>query len=95
MGPIVCLVSAENHVDVDRLAPVTGEVTAREAGASEVRDTLGLPTSAVPPFGYSRDARIVMGHDRCTHAGSGRQPEMAPRFFERIRGLWALWRMPS
>jgi len=63
--PVICLVSGRNRVDLGRLAAVTGEMSIRRATAREARELTGFPVGGIPPFGYGRQARVVMDADLC------------------------------
>jgi len=60
---LVCLVSGRNQVDLGYLAAVTGEVAIRAASAREARELTGYAMGGIPPFGFSRDVRVVMDQD--------------------------------
>jgi prolyl-tRNA editing enzyme YbaK/EbsC (Cys-tRNA(Pro) deacylase) len=61
--PIVVLVSGRNKVDLGLLAAVTGEVALRVATALEVRELTGYSIGGIPPFGHTKDVRILMDQD--------------------------------
>jgi prolyl-tRNA editing enzyme YbaK/EbsC (Cys-tRNA(Pro) deacylase) len=65
--PVVCLVSGRDQVDVGLLAAVTGEFAIRGATAREARDLTGYSVGGIPPFGHSRDVRILMDQDLCRY----------------------------
>lgn len=66
-APIVCLVSGRNQVDLGLLAAVTGEVAIRQATAWEASEHTGYSTGGIPPFGHSRDVRVLMDQDLCRY----------------------------
>ena len=65
--PIVCLVSGRSEIDLPLLAAVTGEFAIRPASGREVRELTGYAADAIPPFGYSREVRILMDQDLCQY----------------------------
>jgi prolyl-tRNA editing enzyme YbaK/EbsC (Cys-tRNA(Pro) deacylase) len=65
--PVVCLVSGRDQVDVGLLAAITGEFAIRGATAREARDLTGYSVGGIPPFGHSRDVRILMDQDLCRY----------------------------
>jgi len=65
--PFVCLVSGEDRVDLALLAAVTGEFAIRRASAREARELTGYSIGGIPPFGHSRDVRILMDQDVCAY----------------------------
>jgi prolyl-tRNA editing enzyme YbaK/EbsC (Cys-tRNA(Pro) deacylase) len=63
LAPVVCLVSARNRVDDGMLAAVMGEPSLRRASAAEVLELTGFGIVGLPPFGFSRNVRVVMDQD--------------------------------
>ena len=63
LGPILCLVSGSNRVDLALLAAVTGEPEVRRATAREARDLTGFTIGGIPPIGHSHTVRVVMDPD--------------------------------
>jgi prolyl-tRNA editing enzyme YbaK/EbsC (Cys-tRNA(Pro) deacylase) len=64
-GPeaVVCLVSGPDRVDLARLAAVLGASDVRRATAREANELTGFVIGGIPPFGHSRQLRVVMDPD--------------------------------
>ena len=60
---ILCLVSGENRVDVERLAAVTSEPEIRRASAREANELTGFVIGGIPPVGHVRPVRVIMDPD--------------------------------
>jgi prolyl-tRNA editing enzyme YbaK/EbsC (Cys-tRNA(Pro) deacylase) len=61
--PILCLVSGANHVDLARLAAVTGKPDVRRATAREATELTGFTIGGIPPIGHGRPMRVIMDPD--------------------------------
>ena len=63
LEPIVCLVSGADRVDLGRLAAVLGRRDVRRSTAREADELTGFTIGGVPPFGHTKQTRVIMDPD--------------------------------
>ena len=66
--PVIALTSGANRVDPARLAQVLEAREVRRAAPEEARDATGFAIGGTPPFGHTRNLRILMDSDLQQHA---------------------------
>ena len=67
LAPIVFLASGDGRFDLGLLAAMMGEVSVRRATAREATELTGCPDDGIPPFGHTREVRVVMDQALCQY----------------------------
>ena len=89
--PYLVLASGANRVDIAQLAALVGEPRLRRANAREAADTTGFVIGGIPPFGHTRQIRVVMDPDleryETVWAAAGTQTAVFPITPATLRSL--------
>lgn len=62
-GPFLALTSGSNRADPESLARLLGSEQVRRANPEEARRATGYAIGGTPPFGHSRDLRVLLDRD--------------------------------